>query len=295
MSIVYVVAQQNSGTILERIAREIQQVSGGDIIYFPCPIPQADTYVVTHYSLLPHIVMPGRRVVCFFTHESVPIDASILNQCAWIICENEFNKLLLKSKGVDESKLVYIPECGDSEIFRPHDRKEDGAILVCGTNYPDKRKNPGMIHAVSKLLPNRKFILLGEGWKNGFGSNTEVLERVYLSYPEVHDRCSVYLSCSKLEGGGPNSLIESMHSNLIPVVSDTGNARDYIVHGFNGYIFPLDSKPEYVVGLIERAYEFDHKKKFPFVDVFQTVTHLTWHNYGVQWSEYLSPNQTSEI
>ena len=103
----------------------------------------------------------------------------------------------------------------------------------------------------------------------------------------MYQKCSVYLSCSKLEGGGPNSLIEAMHANLIPVVSDTGNARDYIVHGTNGFIFPVDSTAEHVASLIERAFKFNPKRNFPFHDIWQTVRDFTWTNYANQVAEYL--------
>ena len=132
------------------------------------------------------------------------------------------------------------------------------------------------------LLPNRNFRILGEGW--GLVGNCG-----YEDYPRHFADCSVFLSCSKLEGGGPNALIEAMHANLIPVVSDTGNAREYIKHGYNGFIFPIDSKPEHIAELIERAYDMEPKLNFPFNDIWETVKDFTWPNYAKQFSEYLAP------
>ena len=283
----FVVANQNKGTILDRIAKEIQSANGGEVVYWPCLLPDADTYIAMHYTIAYELVNLVKNVVCFFTHESSEINPYLLNQCKWIICENEPSLLLLKAKGILESKLQYIPEGGDSKLFTPHHRNPYGEILVCGTNYTNGRKNEPLLREVMNLLPNRQFKILGSNWTLPHN------DAPYPNYPKLFESCSIYLSCSKLEGGGPNSLIESMHANLIPVVSDTGNARDYINHGHNGFIFPTDSKPEHIVALINRAYKHEPMSIFPFVDIFKTVTHFTWEAYGKQWSEYLSPVQTS--
>ena len=282
IDVCYVVSTNNRNTILDRMAMEVWKVTGGDMVYGPCPLPEAKVYMAMHYTIAYSLVEMGLQTVCLFTHESAEIKPELLNKCRWVICENEHNLLLLKSRGVNESLLRYIPECGDNEAFKPHDRTDDGAILVCGTNYPNGRKNPELLEQVVRLLPQREFILLGKDWGKHSLSHVP-----YESYPEFFSRASVYLSCSKLEGGGPNSLIEAMHANLIPVVSDTGNARDYIVHGTNGFIFPTDAKAETVAALIERAFKFNPKRSFPFHDIWQTVRDFTWHNYANSVAEYL--------
>ena len=77
-------------------------------------------------------------------------------------------------------------------------------------------------------------------------------------------------------------MIEAMHSNVFPVVSDVGNAREYIVQGYNGFIFRLDATPEKVAELIEQAYLRNPKLIPPYNDVSDTVAHYTWENYRAQ-------------
>jgi glycosyltransferase involved in cell wall biosynthesis len=203
-----------------------------------------------------------------------------MNRCDWIICESVEGMEVLKSHGVDERILQYIPEGGDNERFLPHERTKDGGILICSKNYEDGRKNPKLVNEIMRIIPNHEYVFLGDGWGNNYVP--------YEEYPEHYARCSVFLSCSKLEGGGPNALIEAMHANLVPVVSDTGNAREYIKHGYNGFIFPVDATADHVAKLVERAYMFNPKQFFPFKDIWETVKPFTWKNYGGQWCEFLS-------
>jgi len=294
MKICFVVSKNNKGGILDRIAKEIRR-GFEDVIYYYSShperetelLPKADHYFVTHYALLPMVmaqVNPAvTPVTCFFTHDKGGLFHYVdqFNLCHAVVAESIQGEELLLSLGVRPELVCYVPEGGDSERFKPHQRTEDGAILVCGTNYEDGRKNPDLIHQIYKLS-GRKFMFIGKGWPDGDGK-----EIPYSQYPEEYARCSVYLSCSKLEGGGPNSLIEAMHANLIPVVSDTGNARDYIQHGYNGFIFPVDSRPSYVAKLIERAYEFRPQDQLPFNDVWRTVTQFTWANFAMQMKEII--------
>lgn len=297
MRICFIVAPQNKSTILDRIAHEIGK-GFEDSIYFydfdnnspnDFTLPKADHYFLTHYVMLPRVMEKVNPqitpITCFFTHNKGHIESyvDVLNLCHSVIAENPEGEELLSSLGVNKSLLHFVPECGDNVAFKPHQRQADGAVLVCGTNYDDGRKNPELVKSVVSLLPNKKWLFVGKGWQ-------DCKELPYELYPQAYSECSVYLSCSKLEGGGPNSLIEAMHANLIPVVSDTGNAREYIKHGYNGFIFPLDATAEYVASLIERAYKFKPQDEPPFIDVWQSVLPFTWENYSLQMKEIITGN-----
>lgn len=288
MTICFVVHPNNKDTILDRIAHEIGRAFENPIYHYGANnVPKADRYFITHYSMLPTVlaqVNPSiTPITCFFTHDkgSLPMFVDSFNFCQSVIAESPEGVELLTKHGVNPDILHFVAEGGDNIRFQPHARKDDGAILVCGTNYADGRKNPYLIADILRLLPNREAIFLGKDWWKVTSSIG------YADYPEAYAKCSVYLSCSKLEGGGPNSLIEAMHANLVPVVSDTGNARQYIVDGYNGFIFPHDSSPEHVAELIERAYTLSPQNQIPYNDVWQTVRHHTWENYALQMREII--------
>lgn len=298
MTLCFIIAPQNKDGILDRIATEIGRAFRMPIYHYgDYDLPKADHYFVTHYSMLPKVleqVNPGiTPVTCFFTHDKggLPNYVEAFNLCHSVIAESPEGMKLLASLGVMQDILHFVPEGGDNILFKPHVREATGDIVICGTNYADGRKNPNLIADVirrwDELHPNpplgeqKTFRFAGTGW----GTTGVAL---YSAFPTIFHTCSVYLSCSKLEGGGPNSLIEAMHANLVPVVSDTGNARQYIVDGYNGFIFPLDATPEEVVSLIEKAYLLNPQNALPYADIWQTVQQYTWANYALNMKEIIT-------
>lgn len=282
--ICFVVAPQNRDGILDRIAHEIGKAFNSPTYFYGGALPEADRYFVTHYSLMPSIPF-DKPVFCLFTHNKGNLQHFLeyFNRCAGVIAESPEGVEILRGIGVRNELLSFVPEGADPLVFKPHTRTKDGAILVCGTNYSDGRKNPEMVRAVQSLLisNHRTFHFIGSGWINRINDN-------YADYPEEYKECSVYLSCSKLEGGGPNSLIEAMHANLVPVVSDTGNARQYIQDGYNGYIFPHTATAQDIANLIEKAYALVPQNAIPYNDVWQTIKSFTWDAYSLQMYELIT-------
>ena len=80
------------------------------------------------------------------------------------------------------------------------------------------------------------------------------------------------LSTSKLEGG-PVPLLETMLSNMAPVVSKTGYCTDIIQHGYNGYLFDINATVDEVVPLIEQAYKLSTNTR-------ESVIDFTWEKYS---------------
>lgn len=299
MKICLIVHPNNKDTILDRIAHEIGKVFDEPLYHYgPNDAPRADHYFITHYSMLPTVLAQVNPditpVTCFFTHNKGGLVTYVdsFNLCHSVIAESPEGMKELAALGVNQNILHFLPEGGDDERFKPHARTDNGAILVCGTNYTDGRKNPELIGKIIELLPNRQFKLMGNNWESLYTNksymNVSLWDFKYEEYPDWYAKCSVYLSCSKLEGGGPNSLIEAMHANLVPVVSDTGNARQYIVDGYNGFIFPLDATPEQVAELIEKAYKVNIHTAMPYADIWQTVREHTWPKYAMNMKEIIT-------
>lgn len=293
MTLCLIVHPNNKDAILDRIAHEIGKSFNEPIYHYGTEnVPRADHYFVTHYSMLPKVmaqVNPGiTPVTSFFTHDKGNLIeyVDIFNLCHSVIAESPEGINILRDLGVKQELLHFVPEGGDNLAFQPHARTQEGPILICGTNYADGRKNPDLVMQVMELLQDKyRFRLIGKNWSS---NNIDQLDVPYEKYPEEYKNCSVYLSCSKLEGGGPNSLIEAMHSNLVPVVSDTGNARQYIVDGYNGFIFPLDATAEQIAELIEKAYKLNPQDSIPYNDVWQTVRNYTWENYSLNMKEIIT-------
>jgi glycosyltransferase involved in cell wall biosynthesis len=161
-------------------------------------------------------------------------------------------------------------------------------VLISSACYP--RKNPGLINNVINACPDLKFTIIGKDWPEYITSRANVdyknnLE--YEKYQDEYEKCDVFLSCATLEGGGPGGLIEAMLSNIVPVVSDTGNARQYIVDGYNGFIFPTDANSDVVAEMIRKAYEANPQDSLPYNDIWQTAQHYTWDFYALQMKEII--------
>ena len=300
--ICFIVASQNQHWVLDRIAKEIGSRMEGVVEY--CydlkNIPESKSYFVTHYSLLPRVFLKVNpiktKVFCFFTHESVPVSSMVehLNSCVAVICESPKEQKYLEFYGVKAEIIHVVVECANSDMFKPHSRTGSGSILLSGACYA--RKSPEMVLSIMKALQERKFILIGKDWKYEFPGNVTYYDRIdYEKYPEIYKQCDVFLSCSTLEGGGPGGLIEAMHSNLIPVVSDTGNAREYIVDNYNGLIFPIDEPTEVICDLINKAYTMRPEESIPFNDVWQTVRHFNWDSYALNMKEIITDDYSKTI
>ncbi len=287
--LLFVVQETACGWVMETICKNLcAHYPGSARLYYPVhhePLPAASAYFFVHQSIAvaalardPN-VWRGRRLVQYThpSHESTPERRAeyvyALDHQSRVLTMNSRARDALIANGVRPERVVTLIGAADPERFRPHRRLGGGVVGLSCAYYP--RKNPRLMAAVIRALPDLHFVLLGQGWEQweGFADlrtcpNFEYLVVPYADYPAQYARMDVFLSTSTLEGG-PIPLIEAMMSNLVPVVSDTGFAQDIIRHGENGYLFSVDSDAGRVVELIRQALRNP-------CDVAVTVANLTW-------------------
>jgi glycosyltransferase involved in cell wall biosynthesis len=276
------------GWILEAFCRETGQRLPGvrqAFCRFGEPLPPAHRYFFSHYMYFAGSVavakshLNGRSFV-FATHlepDKHRIATSqlvaVLNRAEAVICMNTALMAELAAHGVEQHRLCVMHGAADPEIFTPHERTPAGLVGFCSAFY--ERKSPERILQIAKLMPHRRFVLLGRGW-NKFSRfdelvslpNLEYLEPEYAAYPAQYRRMSVLVSASMLEGG-PIPLIEAMMSNVVPVASRTGFAPDLIRHGENGFLFDVDAPAASVCELVDQAFELQG-------DISVSVRHCSW-------------------
>jgi len=284
--VVAVVAPQNRGWILDRIAKEIinRSPKPSAICYNPLNIPPSENYFITHYTLTPVYNLENTTV--FFTHPSASIDRykERLAQCRAIITANQAGIDHLVSNGINQEKIHMIPEGTDPSIFIPHERS-NGPILISGHAYA--RKNLPLIKSIIDFSKVLRYVIVGRSWPEDITNQKNVTyhrEIHYDKYPSIYASCDTYLSCSTLEGGGPNALIEAMHCNMVPVVSNTGNANEYITNAHNGFILPLSATARDYIDRINRAHSIK-------TDISKTVATFTWESFCLETLEYLLPKE----
>jgi glycosyltransferase involved in cell wall biosynthesis len=306
--VVFVIDEGNRGWILEAICREISNYFTGNfnfsygnyfpgdrVFYLPrnLPLPPSKMYFFSHYSyfavsLRRHPSLWGRKSFIYYTHpKGIMCDeefAYVMNQSNKVICMcSQFSRRLVNC-GVSPQKTTFVLGAADPDFFQPHQRSGDAAVGFCTAYYP--RKEPERILNIIKLLPHRKFILLGKDWKKyeRFAemmdlSNLSYIQAPYSDYPQHYAAMDVFVSPAKLEGG-PIPLIEAMMCNVVPVASKTGFAPDIITHGQNGFLFDVDSPVEVICELIEQAFQIQ-------ADIRKTVQHLTWKNFSLEIQKIL--------
>lgn len=289
----FVIYPGNKGWILDAICREIAAHFPGKYCYHygESELPKAKAYFLSHYSLYPTLLrtdpkIANAKVLVFYTHPKT-LDVSdeelvtTLNRSTKVVFTSSRYERLLNSWGVSPDKTTYILGGADPDFFQPHQRANGVVGFFAAFHL---RKEPDRVLAIIKAMPHRQFMMLGKNWQQyeKFAElidlpNFSYIEAPYRDYPKYHAQMDVYVSPSTIEGG-TISLIETMMSNIFPVVSDTGYNPDIITHGENGFIFETDAAVEKICELIDRAFTMTD------VDIRKTVEHLSWKNFslGVQ-------------
>lgn len=278
LDVVFVTPPKDAGGwILDGICKEIaSRLPAGVTHAMVCsdePLPPAGRYFFSHYMYffgsLPKLTVPNYKGnFVFFTHLEASkhnlSDARVfelLGLCDGVICMNSDAGDVLGHHAIEARRISVAVGGADESFFRPTERTRDGAIGFVSAYY--ERKNPDLMLEIIQRLPDKRFILLGKNWEK-YGrfdelkacKNLEYVNAPYAQYPEIYSKMSVFVSTSTLEGG-PIPLIEAMMSNVVPVVSTTGFARDVVQHGINGYLFGPGANATEVVRLINDAYALD--------------------------------------
>jgi glycosyltransferase involved in cell wall biosynthesis len=281
--LVFVVAPQNRGWILDAISREIAaRHDGSHIIAYGPPLPTARTYFFSHYSLFLEArrerAVRAANSVIWYTHPSYqePNMGRHLDEASALVSGSTSQAQHLRTLGVDGARIHVIIPGADPARFTSHQRG-NGAVGVCCAYY--ERKRPEIVAGLVAALPHRQFRLMGRGWKDSslFGSmeaapNFAYLEDDYENYPAFYAGVDVFVSPARLEGQ-PIPLLEAMMSNAVPVASDTGFARDLITPGVNGFICATDASVDDYARAVETAFTLD-------TDVRATVDRYSWDRFA---------------
>ena len=201
----------------------------------------------------------------------------MLKSCERIIVQNKFVRDFLLGIEISSNKIYVFPGAIDRQTFYPGTIFNE-SILVSGDFK--LRKNPEAIAHLFKNNPDLEFIVHGKNLKIlldlgvGEASNVEFIEWNFSRQPQLIREASVFISLSKLEGG-PFSILEALASGTPVVATDVGIAREYL-NGKNGFVIPVDFKPEELRNRILDSQQL--KKKTAGVDLLKGK--FSWNDYG---------------
>lgn len=286
----FCVHQKARGWILDAICREIgsRQPDTWQVVYLPAVMPEARNYFFSHHSLylrylkkVPEMLARSRTFI-WYTHprlETPEAIAELLDGfmgATRVIFTCAANRDLWLERGLPEEKTLVVLGGADPDMFRTHTRGH-GVVGLSSSFY--ERKNPDCLMEIVRLLPHRRFHLIGRHWEQyalfedmRAAPNFRYVTVPYDRYPEHYAGFDVFLSMSTLEGG-PIPLLEAMMSNAVPVASRTGFGPDLIRHGENGFLFDIGASAAEIAGLIDKAFAIE-------ADVRSTVVDHTWANFA---------------
>jgi glycosyltransferase involved in cell wall biosynthesis len=287
---VFVVDENARGCILDGICREIgsRQPDSWHVAYLPPELPPARNYWFSHPSLFlrylhdePERLASGRTFI-WYTHprdetpESIAESLHAFQHATQIIFSCAANREVWLRRGLSPERTRVVLGGADPELFLGHERG-DGVVGLSSSFY--ERKNPDRLLELMRLLPHRRFHLIGRKWEQYalFEAmralpNFSYFTIPYQQSPDQYRKFDVFLSMSTLEGG-PIPLLEAMMCNAVPVASDTGFAPDLIRHGENGFLFGIDVPAPTIAWQIEAAFQLE-------CDVRSTVLPYDWHNFS---------------
>lgn len=287
---VFVVHENNRGWILDGICREIgsRQPDSWHVAYLPPELPPARNYWFSHHSLFLRYFRaePQRlaeaRIFVWYTHprnetpQSIAESLEAFEHTTQVIFTCAANRALWLKRGLSPERARVVLGGADPELFLGHERGQ-GVVGLSSSFY--ERKNPDRLLELMRLLPHRRFHLIGRKWEQYalFEAmkalpNFSYLTVPYQQYPEQYREFDVFLSMSTLEGG-PIPLLEAMMCNAVPVASNTGFAPDLIRHGENGFLFDIDAPASTIAWQLEAAFQLE-------CDVRSTVLPYDWHNFS---------------
>jgi len=180
----------------------------------------------------------------------------ILKRCDKIIAVSKFlQKWLVETVGVDNNKVIYLPNgCDVKKYFPGRDgakRREldiqDNEIVI-GTvgSLKELKDQESLIKAfasLTKSYADLKLLLVGDGPKRkdleDFARELKISDKVIFA-GNIIDTADIYRAMDifvlpSLSENLPNTLLEAMASGLPVVATDVGDVR-YILDGENGGI-----------------------------------------------------------
>ena len=178
-------------------------------------------------------------------------------------------KIKVVGLGVETEKFVSLAT--DKSLTKKELGLYDSPTIICIRGFKPVYDTETLIKAIPLVLerfPDAKFVLAGQGpqedYIKGLSKSLGVSDSVRFTGWIVHDELPRYLAAAdvyvstSLSDGGPVSTLEAMSCELPVVVTDSGEHRNWVKDGINGFIIPVKS-PETLASKI--VYLLENKDK----------------------------------
>ena len=283
----FIISTGHKGWVLHHLALEVQkelQVKKSKIIEMPQSrrdlrslegyiyLKRAYTNFYMHQDLALHSLKKGwlnkaQINIVNYTHTNKDLVnyREMFESVNYILVQNQKTKNSIENylKKSLETILV-LPNPIDFERFSYRKGHKTRDVVFVSNFY--SRKQPDLIFNTIKNNKDLKFSIIGKNWNSYWNldellrcKNLQIIQFDYTSYPEFLAKHKVFCSLSKIEGG-PVPLLEALSIGLIPVVTDTGTARDLMPKELTDLILPTNVTVDVVTKALRKAITRESKK-----------------------------------
>ncbi len=189
--------------------------------------------------------------------EHLPLIRDVLARCDFHVADTERDLEQAKALGFAGRTLGAMPAAGGFDLdhirrLRPTPADQRDTVFIKGRHggYVGKalnvleaiRRRPDTVRGwrVRIFMATRDVAAAAAALRSDLGIDCEVLPR--LGYEELlrwYGRSAVAVSASDVDGT-PAFLLEAMAMGAFPVHSDMASLREWVDHGRNGLLFPVD-------------------------------------------------------
>jgi glycosyltransferase involved in cell wall biosynthesis len=186
----------------------------------------------------------------------------VLRKADLVTCDGENMRSELLKFGVAAEKLHLILHGVDTQKFCPLPKNEKLNRELGTSNFPVviSIRNLYPIYNVETLIkavplvlkqiPDVKFLIVGEGNQKKYlidlVRSLNIVENVkfighisHYDVPHYLALAEVYVSTSLSDAGASISLLEAMACGISPIITEVGDANEWISDGKNGFIIPV--------------------------------------------------------
>ena len=252
--------QQNSDTFLTGLLANFQRIKA---LRKALTTLNSDVAIafIAHTNILAVIAGMGLKTRILiserndFRRQSVGRIWDLLRRIAYpmadLVTANSKDVVAALGSFVPETKLAFLPNPVADLDHGTTLPDKNNTIIAVGRLHSQKAHNV-LVDAFSRIEadhPNWTLEILGEGGERPALENqiseNNLENRVFLrgrvaNVGEHLQAAKIFVMSSRFEGT-PNALLEALSAGLPSIVSDaTTGGLEYVSHGENGYVFPVD-------------------------------------------------------
>ena len=214
---------------------------------------------------VPVVIGSQRQLGDLLTPMQSRVQVATFHLCDRVVCNSDAVARRLRESGLDESKVVVIPNALPEEAFAetaPAVPRHEGLLrvgMIARMNNPVKN-HVGFLHAASRLaskFPSLEFLLVGDGplrpELERMAAQLGVRDRI-LFLGERHDIPAILAAMDisvlpSFSESLPNAVLESMAAGVPVVATGVGGTSEAVLAGKTGLLVPPNDEDKLVEAL----------------------------------------------